>query len=300
MNSKASNKSPKTNHLNQKSPPSKSRSKEKLSKPNNKDPKHISIGEKGIDSQSLASNKSQTSDLNIFSMTRIKIYEIKSDEQVTFLLRFEIVKEKMKISVIEKESFPQNKYENYHSLEYFIATNKWFNIFNNIEFLLYELELLTKNEYFTIEQKDKNVLSLFIIFPIDLLDKIEILLSVNEINNLDLFSQLISKITEIESKENNEISFFNQKIDNLTHLIQSNEEINKSKEEEILEYQQNENESNKCNKSNILEEINEAHKLQIEKKIKNNNNKNINEVTKVEKRREEKRREEKRREEKRR
>ena len=43
------------------------------------------------------------------------------------------------------------------------------------------------------------LLSLFIVFPIDLLDRIEIQLPINEINNLDLFSQLISKINEFET-----------------------------------------------------------------------------------------------------
>ena len=232
--------------------------------------------------------------MNILSknsdITRIKTYEIQSDEQVTFLLSFEIVKEKMKISVVEKDSFPQNKYENYYSLEDFIKINKWFNIFYNIESLLIEFEQLTKNENFAIEQKNKNVLSLFIVFPIDLLDKIEILLPVNEINNLDLFSQLISKITEIESKESNEIAFFDEKIDNLGHLLQSIEEANKAREEEMLQNQQNEenkeedhqNENqneNKSEKSNNLEEMKDALKLQIEKKIKNDTEtKNLNEL----------------------
>ena len=175
MSSKVSNKSPKPNQLNQKSPQIKRQSKEKSSQPNNEDPKPISTGEKEIGTQSLLAKTSLISDLIIFSinsdMTKIKTYEIQSDEQVTFLLNFEIVEEKMKISVIKKDSFPQKKYENYYILEDFIAINKWFNIFNNIETLLYELELLTKNEYFTIEQKDKNVICLFIVFPNDLLDK---------------------------------------------------------------------------------------------------------------------------------
>ena len=304
--SKKSTKSTKSNQLNQKNLQNKKPSK-KPSKLNNKDTvsrasknlskkskKLLSTGEKEIDAQSLASNKSQISDLNILSknsdMTRIKTYEIQSDEQVTFLLSFEIVKEKMKISVVEKDSFPQNKYENYYSLEDFIKINKWFNIFYNIESLLTEFEQLTKNENFAIEQKNKNVLSLFIVFPIDLLDKIEILLPVNEINNLDLFSQLISKITEIESKESNEIAFFDEKIDNLGHLLQSIEEANKAREEEMLQNQQNEenkeedhqNENqneNKSEKSNNLEEMKDALKLQIEKKIKNDTEtKNLNEL----------------------
>ena len=304
--SKKSTKSTKSNQLNQKNLQNKKPSK-KPSKINNKDTvsrasknlskkskKLLSTGEKEIDAQSLASNKSQISDLNILSknsdMTRIKTYEIQSDEQVTFLLSFEIVKEKMKISVVEKDSFPQNKYENYYSLEDFIKINKWFNIFYNIESLLTEFEQLTKNENFAIEQKNKNVLSLFIVFPIDLLDKIEILLPVNEINNLDLFSQLISKIAEIESKESNEIAFFDEKIDNLGHLLQSIEEANKAREEEMLQNQQNEenkeedhqNENqneNKSEKSNNLEEMKDALKLQIEKKIKNDTEtKNLNEL----------------------
>ena len=137
MSSKSSKESLKPNQLNQKSLPIKSLSKEKPFQPNTEDLKPILIEEKEIETQSLVVNKYQISDLNILfknnNMTRIKTYEIQSDE--------------------------------------------WFNIFNNIETPLTELEQLTNNENFAIEQKDKNILSLFIIFPIELLDKVEILLS---------------------------------------------------------------------------------------------------------------------------
>ena len=303
MKSKASKKSTKSNQLNSKKPASKINSKNpskrpsKLNKdqvsrtskvaPSKKSKKVLSTGEQEIDAQSLPSNKSQISDLNILSknseLTRTKIYEIKSDEQIPFLLNFEQVKDKIKITAVEKDSFPVNKYENFYSLEDFIKIDKWFNIFYNIENLLSEFELLTKNENFVIEQKSRNVLSLFIVFPIDLLERIEIKLPINEINNLDLFSQLISKINEIESKENNDIVFFDEKIDNLSHLLQSIEEANKAREEEMLQ-NQNENENKENNdeennkeennneeKNNNLEEMKDALKLQIEKKIKNNN-----------------------------
>ena len=303
MKSKESKKSTKSNQLNMKKPPSKINSKNpskkpsKLNKdqisrtskiaPSKKSKKLLSTGEQEIDAQSLPSNKSQISDLNILSknseLTRTKIYEIKSDEQIPFLLNFEQVKDKIKITAVEKDSFPVNKYENFYSLEDFIKINKWFNIFYTIENLLSEFELLTKNENFAIEQKSRNVLSLFIVFPIDLLERIEIKLPINELNNLDLFSQLISKINEIESKENNDIAFFDEKIDNLSHLLQSIEEANKAREEEMLQ-NQNENENKENNdeennkeennneeKNNHLEEMKDALKLQIEKKIKNNN-----------------------------
>ena len=302
MKSKASKKSTKSNQLNMKKPQSKINSKNpskkpsKLNKdqisrtskiaPSKKSKKLLSTGEQEIDAQSLPSNKSQISDLNILSknseLTRTKIYEIKSDEQIPFLLNFEQVKDKIKITAVEKDSFPVNKYENFYSLEDFIKINKWFNIFYTIENLLSEFELLTKNENFAIEQKSRNVLSLFIVFPIDLLERIEIKLPINEINNLDLFSQLISKINEIESKENNDIAFFDEKIDNLSHLLQSIEEANKAREEEMLQ-NQNENENKENNneeKNNHLEEMKDALKLQIEKKIKNNNTQqdNFNEM----------------------
>ena len=278
MKSKASKKSTKSNQLNVKKPQSKINSKNpskkpsKLNKdqisrtskiaPSKKSKKLLSTGEQEIDAQSLPSNKSQISDLNILSknseLTRTKIYEIKSDEQIPFLLNFEQVKDKIKITAVEKDSFPVNKYENFYSLEDFIKINKWFNIFYTIENLLSEFELLTKNENFAIEQKSRNVLSLFIVFPIDLLERIEIKLPINEINNLDLFSQLISKINEIESKENNDIAFFDEKIDNLSHLLQSIEEANKAREEEMLQNQnENENKENNDEENNKEENNNE-------------------------------------------
>ena len=308
MKSKPSKKSTKSSQLNTKKQPSKNPSKKpsklykdqtsKASKNLSKKSKKIlSIGEQELDAQSLPSNKSQISDLNILSknsdMTRTKTYEILSDEKIPFLLSFELIKEKIKISAIEKDSFPENKYENFYSLDDFIKINKWFNIFYNIESLLVEFELLTKNENFIIEQKNKNVLSLFITFPIDLLERIEIQLPINEINNLDLFSQLISKINEIESKDNNEIAFFDEKIENLGHLLQSVEETNKAREEELLNKEEKNEENNKEEindekNSNNLEEMKDALKLQIEKKIKkdniiqqqknNNNSDNINNI----------------------
>ena len=297
MKSKTSKKSTKSNQLNVKKQSSKNPSKKpsklykdqlsKASKNLSKKSKKISSsGEQELDAQSLPSNKSQISDMNILSknsdMTRTKTYEIYSDEKIPFLLSFELVKEKIKISAIEKDSFPQNKYENFYSLDDFVKINKWFNIFYNIESLLVEFELLTKNENFIIEQKNKNVLSLFIIFPIDLLERIEIQLPINDINNLDLFSQLISKINEIESKENNEIAFFDEKIENLGHLLQSIEETNKAKEEEMLNKEEKNEENNNEEKNDDnnnkeetnntnLEEMKDALKLQIEKKIKKDN-----------------------------
>ena len=296
MKSKASKKSTKSSQINSKKPASKIQSKnpskkaskllkDQVSKASkgviSKKSKKLS-GEQEIDAQSLPSNKSQISDLNILSknseLTRTKIYEIKSDEQIPFLLNFEQVKDKIKICAVEKDSFPVNRYENFYSLEDFIKINKWFNIFYNIENLLSEFEILVKSENFVIEQKNRNVLSLFIVFPIELLERIEIQLPINEINNLDLFSQLISKINEIESKENNDIAFFDEKIDNLSHLLQSIEEVNKAKEEEMIQNQEQnkenneeEKENNNEEKNNNLEEMKDALKLQIEKKIKNDN-----------------------------
>ena len=303
--SKVSKKSTKTSNPKKPSKnPSKKPSqikKDTISKGKSIASKKISITEQEMEAQSLPSNKSQVSDINILSkyseMPKVKTYEIISSENIAYLLSFEQVKDKIKITILEKDSFPLNKYENYYSLEDLIKISNWFNIFYNIENLLIEFEQLTKNESFVIEQKNRNVLSLFIIFPIDLLEKIEIQLPINEINNLDLFSQLISKINEIESKDNSEMAFFDEKIENLGHLLQNIEEANKAREEEMLQNQQNlenqehienqenpeqneikENEGNIDNENkNNLEEMKDALKLQIEQKIKNDNEQNSHE-----------------------
>ena len=196
MSSKTSDKNIKPNQFNPKSLQSKKIFKKMTSLPNHKKPNFISTGEQEFDSQSLTVNKSQISDKNILfgniNMIRIKTYEIQSYEQVIFLLSFKKIEEKMKIPVIQKDSFPQNRYENYYSLKDFIAINKMINIFYNIVILLIEIEQLIINSSSAIEQKGKNILCFFINFKIDLLDKIEILLPINVTNN----------------SKNNEIVFF--------------------------------------------------------------------------------------------
>ena len=248
--------------------------------------KKISNEERELEAQSLQSNKSQMSDINIISKNsefpKVKTYEIISYENIPYLLSFEPVKDKIKLTVVEKDSFPLNKYENFYSLEDLIKIHKWFNIFYNIENLIIEFEQLTKNENFAIEKKNRDVLSLYIVFPVDLMEKIEIQLPLNDINNMDLFSQLISKISQIESKENNDFALFDEKIENLGHILQNIEEAKKAKEEEMLQNQldqekqehveNEENQENKESEGNNLEEMKDALKLKIEQKIKSDNN----------------------------
>ena len=103
MNSKVSNNSTNLKHSNPKNNQSKNTPKKKPALSNNEDLKSISIRGKEISTKSLESNKSEISDLNILSknngMSKIKTYEIKEEEKVSFLLNFELVKEKIKISV---------------------------------------------------------------------------------------------------------------------------------------------------------------------------------------------------------
>ena len=127
--------------------------------------------------------------------------------------------------------------------------------FYNIENLLTELEQLTKNERFSIERKKKDCLSLYILFPIDLLEKIEIPIPLNEVNNKDLFLQLISKINEIDSKGKNDIIAIDEKLNNLEHLIQTMEVNNNQAEGEGEENLENEKKENMG--INLDEQINQ-------------------------------------------
>jgi hypothetical protein len=236
--------------------------------------------ESEIASVSLQSNKPQLGEIEEISkkseIPKIITYEINNDEETSYILNFEQVKDNLRIKISEKNSFPSNEFENFYSLENLIKIDKWFKIFYNVESLLIELEQLTKNERFSIERKKKDCLSLFIYFPINLLEKIEIPIPLNEINNKDLFLQLISKINEIDSKEKKDFIAIDEKLNNLEHLIQTME-INNSHEEENLknEKQENINFDEKINqedgKMNNLEEMKDALKKEIANNIKNTN-----------------------------
>ena len=220
----------------------------------------------------------------IIEVPKVKTYEIDSDEDITYILNLEQVKDKLKINVKEKDSFPQNEYENYFTLDDLVNIDKWFKIFYNVENLIAQLDQLTKNENVAFERKKKDVLSLYINFPIDLLERIEIPLPINEIDNKDLFFQLISKISEIESKEKNEIVAMDEKMDNLEHLI-SNMEQNNQEEEHTQEHQENDNLNENIdmnqNNENNLEEMKDALKQQIKNNIENANEKGENEHEKM-------------------
>ena len=235
-------------------------------------------------SENLESNKSQLGEIEEISkkseIPKIKTYEIRSDEENTYLLSFEQFKDKLRIKVSEKNCFPPNEFENFYSLEDLIKIDKWFKIFYNIESLLVELDQLTRNESFIIERKKKDCLSLYIIFPINLLEKIEIPIPINEIDDKDLFNQLISKINEIELKEKNDLIVLDEKLNNLEHLISSMESNNiqeeeklKNKDNENINVDENENEKNFQKDENLhnLEEMKDALKQQIANNIKNSN-----------------------------
>ena len=220
----------------------------------------------------------------IIDVPKVKTYEINSDEDITYILNLEQVKDKLKINVKEKDSFPQNEYENYFTLDDLVNIDKWFKIFYNVENLIVELDQLTKSQNVAFERKKKDVLSLYINFPIDLLERIEIPLPINEIDNKDLFFQLISKISEIEYKEKNEIVSMDEKMDNLEHLI-NNMEQNNQEEEHVQEHQENgnlnENIDMNQNNENNLEEMKDALKQQIKNYIENGNEKGENEHEKI-------------------
>ena len=91
----------------------------------------------------------------IIEVPKVKTYEINSDEDITYILNLEPVKDKLRINVKEKDSFPQNEYENYFTLDDLVNIDKWFKIFYNVENLIVELDQLTKNENVSFERKKR-------------------------------------------------------------------------------------------------------------------------------------------------
>ena len=253
--------------------------KKPLKKKESKKPSKEQKKEPEIPAESVQSNKAILGEIEEISkkseLPKVKTYEIITDEEKTYSLNFEQVKDKLRIKVIEKNSFPPNEFENFYSLDDLIKIDKWFKIFYNIENLIIELDQLTKNESFVIERRKKDCLSLFIIFPINLLEKIEIPIPINEIDNKDLFMQLISKINETDLKDKNDIVNIDEKLNNLEHLI-SSMEANNNQEEENKESEnkienENLNEQNNQEEGDMkhLEEMKDALKQEIENKIKN-------------------------------
>lgn len=237
--------------------------------------------ESEIASVSLQSNKPQLGEIEEISkkseIQKIITYQIDTNEETSYILNFEQSKDKLRIKASEKNSFPPNEFENFYSLEDLIKIDKWFKIFYNIDSLLIELEQLSKNERFSIERKKKDCLSLYIFFPIDLLEKIEIPIPLNEVNNKDLFLQLISKINEIDSKEKNDIIAIDEKLNNLEHLIQTMEMNNNNEEENLINDNKEKDDINinldnqDEEKMNNLEEMKDALKQEIVNNIKNSN-----------------------------
>ena len=280
---------------NEKKPTKKPTKLAKSTKPTSKknETKNIKEQKKEIEviSEGPQSNKAQLGEIEEISkkseIPKIKTYEITSDEEISYVLNFEQVNDQLRIKISEKDSFPHNEYENFYSLEDLIKIDKWFKIFYNIESLLIELDQLTKNESFVIERKKKDCLSLYILFPINLLEKIEIPIPINEIDNKDLFLQLISKINEIDTKGKNDIIVIDEKLENLEHII-STMEANNNQGEENLENENKENEHMNENENeqnipedgnmNNLEEMKDALKQEIVNNIKNSNEQHENEI----------------------
>ena len=150
---------------NEKKPTKKPTKPAKSTKPTSKknETKNIKEQKKEIEviSEGPQSNKAQLGEIEEISkkseIPKIKTYEITSDEEISYVLNFEQVNDQLRIKISEKDSFPQNEYENFYSLEDLIKIDKWFKIFYNIESLLIELDQLTKNESFVIERKKKRL-----------------------------------------------------------------------------------------------------------------------------------------------
>ena len=95
---------------------------------------------------------------NSKSQNRDKIQlEILSEEDVPYILTFSKIKEKLKISAVEKNTMPPNIYENYFSMSNLLKINNWFKIFYNLDQFFQDIEEIAKNENFELSIKKKKI-----------------------------------------------------------------------------------------------------------------------------------------------
>ena len=94
--------------------------KKPLKKKESKKPKEQKK-EPEIPAESVQSNKAILGEMEEISkkseIPKVKTYEIITEEEISYLLNFEQVKDKLRIKVIEKNSFPPNEFENFYSLD---------------------------------------------------------------------------------------------------------------------------------------------------------------------------------------
>lgn len=152
--------------------------------------------------------------------TSQKIHEIQSDEE-TYLVHFEQEKEKLKVFVEEKDYASDVSYENYFTMDELIQINSWFKIFYNMKDLLQELDLLTRNESLDIKLVKEGEIRLFIIFPSDLMENIELILPQNGLHEKEMFKQLYNNLLEIEQKHKEETKQINENLSCLENLIKN-------------------------------------------------------------------------------
>jgi hypothetical protein len=147
------------------------------------------------------------------------VHQLDSDDHITYNLNFENINDKLRILVDEKNSNPKNTYESKFSLEELIKLNDWFKIFNDINDLLSEFELLLKNDNLRIKLKKEGELSLFIILPNKLMEPIELVLHQNQLKERKLFKELYLALLNIEQKHRQEARKISERLINLENAV---------------------------------------------------------------------------------
>ena len=147
------------------------------------------------------------------------IHQIFSEENATYFAHFEENQGQLHIYIKEKDSNPPNIYENFFTLDQLIFINSWFQIFDNMNDLLKEFELLIKNESFSLKLKNEGEISLYIVLPNTLIDPIEIIIPQDRIKERKLYREIYLHLLNVEQNHRQQTKKINDRLAALESLI---------------------------------------------------------------------------------
>jgi len=166
------------------------------------------------------------------------------------------------ISVLQIDSLPVKKYQNYFDLKYLKKLNKFFTIYDNIDEILEELEARIKDSL--IIKEDNN---LILKFKLNNKKYKEAIFKINEITDKDdIILELFYKIKELKEKNDinekiEKINLLNKKIEEKNKIIENLNKLNSKKDffiiSETYQYQILSDKKNNFNNEIKIEKSNE-------------------------------------------
>ena len=211
---------------------------------------------------------------------------ISEEENKTYTLKFLAVGRNLKILLSEQDNFPAKIYEIYLALEELKLKSDLFSAYSSAKELSEYLNKSDNDIKFETRKKPENIMALTITFPSEENNNsIEIDINENIIDNREMFRQLFEKYKSIQKEQEEDISQFLYRINNIEEILKAHEEPPVQENQENQEMQgekQNEEGQPQQLEDKAKENNNEEHKEEKDEKeeIKSSNKESMSSIQK--------------------